>query len=545
MKRKLLCMLACMSLCCSNVLAETEIEKDNCKYTVTMDCKENETVTMLVVKKDGTLDDADIVAVREGKGKDAKVVFCFEFEEEAQYEGSYTIYLTNNSSGVKTDKSFAHAMNTTIADAKTGLESADETTLETVITNPAFRNAFEAMGMNCEAYDGCTSEQQQKILDMVIAEKETSDDLVKLMNSSIGAVMINGGEDMEKALSCAMPEFEGITYEKADDDLKLWLKDVMRGNYSTTKDFEDRYNEACMLYKFNTARFSQFSTLFSTYASALNITDTSAYKKYSAITDAKVKSAVGDKLVDKLKASVKSTDALLAVLDSACDEAIAEKNADTGYAAPSGGGGGGGSSSVVIASGVASASTPKPVPQNSSHTKYQDTGSSSWAENAINVLSERNVISGDGDGNFRPNDPVTREEFAKMLIAAIGGVNEGAVSKFTDLDKDAWCYKYVSSAYEAGIVSGVSETEFGVGKPITRQEMAVMISRALRIYKEMPDMREKTEFTDKNEIADWAKDDVDTLYCKGIMSGMGDGAFEPRSGATRAQAALVVYNLIK
>lgn len=542
MKRKLLCMLACMSLFCSNISAETNIEKDNCKYTVTADCKEDEKVTMLVVKEGSKLDDVDIVAVREGKGKDEKVVFSFEFEEGAQYEGPYIIYLMNNGSGVKTDRSFTHAMDTTIADAKTGLESADETTLETVITNPAYRNAFEAMGMNCEAYDGCTPEQQQKILDMVIAEKETYDDLVKLMNSSIGVVMINDGEDMEKALSCAMPEFEGITYEKADDDLKLWLKDVMRGNYSKTKDFEDRYNEACMLYKFNTARFSQFSTLFSTYASALNITDTLAYQKYSAITDAKVKSAVGDKLVDKLKASVKSTDALLAVLDSACDEAIAEKKAGNNSASQGGGGGG---SSGVIASGGGSGSTPQPVPQNNSHTKYKDTGSTLWAENAINLLSARNIISGDGDGNFRPNDAVTRAEFAKMLITAIGGLNEGAVSKFADLDRDAWYYKYVSSAYEAGIVSGVSETEFGVGKPITRQEMAVMISRALRIYKEMPDMREKTEFTDKNEIADWAKDDVDTLYCKGIMSGLEEGMFEPRSGATRAQAAVVIYNLIK
>ena len=542
MKKAFLCMLVFASLCCGNAFAEVNIEKDECRCTVTADCAVGETVTMIVAKKNSTLADDDIIAVREGKGDEKKIAFIFEFENTAAYEGEYTVYVMNNGSNTKSQKDFVHALDSSIDSASGALEAVTDSELEALL-NGTHQNAFKAMGMNYERYNECTESQKQVIRDMFMAEKGTlaADDLIKLINRSIAVTMINNGGNTEDALVCAMPEFEGITYEKADDDLKLWLKDVMRGNYSTTKDFEDRYNEACMLYKFNTARFSQFSTLFSTYASALKITDNASYKKYSALTD-NVKSAVGDKLVDQLKLSVKSTDALMTVLGKACDEAIAEKNAGTNSASL---GGGGGSGSGVVVSGGVSGSTPQPVPQNNSYTKYKDTGSVSWAEKAINVLSERNVISGDGDGNFRPNDPVTRAEFAKMLITAIGGVNEGAVSKFTDLDKDAWYYKYVSSAYEAGIVSGVSETEFGVGNPITRQEMAVMISRALKIYKEIPITREKIEFTDKDEIADWAKDDVDTLYCTGIMSGLGDGAFEPRSGATRAQAALVVYNLIK
>ena len=176
---------------------------------------------------------------------------------------------------------------------------------------------------------------------------------------------------------------------------------------------------------------------------------------------------------------------------------------------------------------------------------YNDMANASWAETAVNALTEKGVIAGDGNGNFRPNDTIKREEFAKMLVVAINALDENAKSPFTDMDKDAWYYKYVSSAYELGIVSGVSETKFGIGRNITRQEMAVMIMQALKNYKDIQDEREDVGFSDEADIDEWAKEAVSKLYRAGIMSGSGDGNFAPKNVATRAQAAVVVYNLIK
>ena len=82
MKMKLLCVLICSGMCCNNAYAAINIEKDNCKYTVTADCDANEKVTMLVSKKGGDLSDSNIVAIREGTSTDKKMTFKCEVPEE-------------------------------------------------------------------------------------------------------------------------------------------------------------------------------------------------------------------------------------------------------------------------------------------------------------------------------------------------------------------------------------------------------------------------------------------------------------------------------
>ena len=128
---------------------------------------------------------------------------------------------------------------------------------------------------------------------------------------------------------------------------------------------------------------------------------------------------------------------------------------------------------------------------------------------------------------------------------AIGITNENAVCNLEDVNKDAWYYKYIASAFEAGIVKGISDSEFGIARNITRQEMASMTARAVRMYKEATFLREGITFVDSESIAEYAKEDVNLLYRMEIMSGDDSGCFEPNRTATRAQAAVVVYNLIK
>ncbi len=250
MKKRLLCVLICSSMCCSNAFAAINIEKDNCKYTVTADCDANEKVTMLVGKKDDDLSDSNIVAVREGTSTNKKITFEFEFEESPEYEGEYTVYVMNNENKVD----FIHALNTSIASATSALHSVTvangtEGLEELIKPSGIHRNALKSMGAKCEIYDECNS--QQDIRDLFIAEKESADNLVQLLNNSIAVVMINSGDDLDSALLCATSNFENFSYEDFDDDLKEWCKELIGGDYDTTEEFIERYNEICILYKFN------------------------------------------------------------------------------------------------------------------------------------------------------------------------------------------------------------------------------------------------------------------------------------------------------
>lgn len=168
-----------------------------------------------------------------------------------------------------------------------------------------------------------------------------------------------------------------------------------------------------------------------------------------------------------------------------------------------------------------------------------------WAQKAIVALSSIGVVSGKEEGYFYPNDNVTRAEFVKMLVGALeyaGRIDtEGAECSFADVPETEWCYEPIAAAVRAGIVQGVSETEFAPDANITRQDMAVMLKRAADAAGITLESGAETVFTDEASIASYAADAVETMSRAGIVNGFDDGSFMPLSNATRAQAAVVIY----
>jgi len=158
-------------------------------------------------------------------------------------------------------------------------------------------------------------------------------------------------------------------------------------------------------------------------------------------------------------------------------------------------------------------------------------------------MAERGIISGDGKGSFNPNNSVKREEFVKMLVVAAGMHNMDAKSSFNDVDNGAWYASYVASAYNNKMIYGTSENGFGVGTNITRQDMAVMCYRAAQNANIINKVRDGVQFADADNISSYAKDAVNVLYEAGVINGIGDGLFDPTGTATRAQAAVMIYNL--
>lgn len=222
----------------------------------------------------------------------------------------------------------------------------------------------------------------------------------------------------------------------------------------------------------------------------------------------------------------------------------------------SGGGGGGGGGDTIIRDGDFSESpkvdksTPAPeateIPKNYINTSFNDMGGFEWAVEAVQSLYEQGIVTGVGNNLFVPEREVTRAEFITMLMRGFGLVGKDAQCNFTDVNDGDWYYNAIASASAMGIVTGYPDGSFGVNDHISRQDMAVMCVRlAQSIGLEFDSTVEYNGFADGDSISDYAKESVETLYKAGIVNGTGDNNFTPRGEANRAQAAKIVYEMLK
>ena len=172
---------------------------------------------------------------------------------------------------------------------------------------------------------------------------------------------------------------------------------------------------------------------------------------------------------------------------------------------------------------------------------FDDIADIPWAADAITQLSYRGVLNGRSERLFTPNDNVTREEFAKIITVAFKLNLVNTECPFGDVDENNWAYPYIRSAYKAGIIKGVSDTEFGYGQNITREDLCVMIDRMIEIGElTLPQNNESVTFADEGAVSEYAKESVHRLARADIVSGDGTN-FNPKAYATRAEAAKIVY----
>ena len=238
-------------------------------------------------------------------------------------------------------------------------------------------------------------------------------------------------------------------------------------------------------------------------------------------------------------ASLNRTYTEMSQLEADIIAAYNSQNRPQGGGGPSyGGGGGGGSSSSSSGSGGAFYSPSGEVTPVVSVGSFKDLPNTHWAYDMVEELKKKGIISGDNNGNFNPDSFITREEFAKLIVCAFDFYDETAECNFEDVKGD-WSYKYVASLYNKGITSGMSESVFGKGYNITREDMAVLCANAASITADG-----EADFKDKDTIADYALAKVSALSRAGIIKGFDDNTFRPKNNATRAQAASIIYNLI-
>lgn len=214
----------------------------------------------------------------------------------------------------------------------------------------------------------------------------------------------------------------------------------------------------------------------------------------------------------------------------------------------SGGGGGGqqsGGSQTTISGGKAPVPTTSPQPVNPADHAFSDISDVLWAAESIEKLSELKIIEGVGQNRFAPHEKVTREQFVKMLVLAFGMMDDSAEVDFQDVNKGDWYYPYIASGVKKGIIQGMGDGSFGVGRSITRAEMAVLACRAVSAAGiTLPKAAEPADFADIDEIPEYAREYVREIQQANIMSGVGNLRFAPNEGSTRAMAAKVIYGIL-
>ena len=211
----------------------------------------------------------------------------------------------------------------------------------------------------------------------------------------------------------------------------------------------------------------------------------------------------------------------------------------------SGGGGGGGSVSGSIPySGSSSTSISNQYVQEQKYI-YSDMSLSPWAADAIVYLADKKIVNGYIDGTFKPTAPITRSEFTKIVVEAFYGISAYEFeNQFTDVPDNAWYAPYVNKAYEEGIISGTGNGEFCPNDTITRQDMAVILYNASVKHNLISEVTNYRAFGDDSTISAYAKSAVYTLKDNGIINGVGESTFSPLTNADRASACQMLYTLM-
>ena len=159
-----------------------------------------------------------------------------------------------------------------------------------------------------------------------------------------------------------------------------------------------------------------------------------------------------------------------------------------------------------------------------------------WAQNTINKWVDKGDISGYPDGTFRPNNMITRAEFVVLVNNAMGYTKSG-YAYFSDVPSHYWGKNAIQTGVAAGYISGDGNGIFRPNDPVTRQEAAAMISRILDLKQ---NESRAYRYTDSYAISNWAKGVVGAVSEAGIMAGYPDGSFGPNKVLTRAEAVLAL-----
>ncbi len=176
---------------------------------------------------------------------------------------------------------------------------------------------------------------------------------------------------------------------------------------------------------------------------------------------------------------------------------------------------------------------------------FTDVDKDAWYYNYVSYAYTHELMKGTSETTFEPAMIITRAQFVQLFANLDGAdLSEYTETKFEDVDMNEWYGPAVAWAEANGVVNCTSETTFSPAEEITREQMCVLIVN----YAEYANIElsteepKDTEFTDADSISGWAKEAVEACAKAGIINGTGDGTFNPIGTADRASVATLITN---
>ncbi len=190
-----------------------------------------------------------------------------------------------------------------------------------------------------------------------------------------------------------------------------------------------------------------------------------------------------------------------------------------------------------IISGIVASGALQP---GASASQFADLTAGSWYYDGVRYALENGLMTGTSARTFAPDRPVTRAMLVTILWR-LAGEPYGCVSPFEDVLPGSWYAQAVSWAYDKGIVTGVTATSFQPGAPVTREQLCAILCRyAALTGKNTAASASLDAFTDRAQVSAYAEASVRWALQAGLLTGVGDSRLAPRSGATRAQLAVLL-----
>jgi hypothetical protein len=177
-----------------------------------------------------------------------------------------------------------------------------------------------------------------------------------------------------------------------------------------------------------------------------------------------------------------------------------------------------------------------------SEQPFADVSQADWFAADVEWAHKQGIFNGISDTMFGPNEPMTRGMLVTALHRLAGGLNVSGDIAFSDVSADEYYASAVRWATQNGLVNGMSDSLFAPNDSITRQDLAVILERYMDYAQINPTVIDLyVEFADEEEIADYAKNAIQTLNKLRIINGVGNNTIDPRGSATRAQIAAIMH----
>lgn len=177
---------------------------------------------------------------------------------------------------------------------------------------------------------------------------------------------------------------------------------------------------------------------------------------------------------------------------------------------------------------------------------FADVAEGSWYDDVVAFASSHELFNGTSENTFSPDAGMSRGMLAAVLCNLERGDAAGLSADFGDVSGDAWYAESIAWAAENGIISGYGDGNVGPDDLITREQMAAMLMNyANMLGLDTSARADLSAYSDQASISSWASDTMSWAVAEGIISGMTADTLAPQGTATRAQVAAMLQRFLE